>query len=173
MSDSPAGQQPQAIPSATRVDAVDVGLSHVALVVRCVEASQDFYQRFAGMEIVHRREGSRGPVVWLSDLSRPFVIVLMQAEERVGGLGGFSHLGVGCRSRAEVDRLCELAEAEGCLKLPAEDRGAPVGYRALLLDPDGNNLELAYGQHVHGTIRAARGDAPPRAGGDFAANLPS
>ncbi|HAS1091195.1 TPA: VOC family protein, partial [Enterobacter cloacae] len=35
---------------------IDVGFTHVAFVVRNLEKSIDFYSRYAGMEIVHRRE---------------------------------------------------------------------------------------------------------------------
>lgn len=35
---------------------IDVGFTHVAFVVRDLEKSIDFYGRYAGMEVVHRRE---------------------------------------------------------------------------------------------------------------------
>lgn len=134
----------------------EVGLHHIALVVRDLDASVAFYARFAGMEVVHRRsEGSR-PVVWLSDLSRPFAIVLVQADVVDTRLDGVAHLGVGCGSQSEVDRRCGLAESEGCLELPPMDAGPPVGYFALLRDPDGHQLELSYGQRVAGAVERGR-----------------
>lgn len=127
----------------------DIGLTHVALPSQDIEASIAFYWRYARMEVVHRREGSAGRVVWLSDHTRPFVIVLIEQEERVENpLGPFAHLGVGCESREEVDRLCALAAAEGRLRLAPSDSGYPVGYFALLVDPDGHTLELSFGQEV-------------------------
>ena len=98
----------------------DRGLTHVALLVRDPEASIAFYARYARMQVVHRRrdEASGRQVLWLSDLTRPFVIVLIQAERVEGRLDGFAHLGVGCESRAEVDRLCALAREEGRLGHP-------------------------------------------------------
>jgi predicted lactoylglutathione lyase len=59
-----------------------------------------------------------------------------------------AHLGVACASRAEVDHLCAQAKAEGCLLLEPHDAGPPVGYSALLSDPDGHTLELSFGQEV-------------------------
>ncbi len=138
--------------------AKDVGLTHVALLIRDPEASLAFYGRYAAMEPVHqRRDASSGrQVLWLSDRTRPFVVVLIEAEQVEGRLEGFAHLGVGCESRAEVDRLCEVARAEGCLKLGPVDSGAPVGYWAFIEDPDGHNLEISYGQEVGLTVEGAR-----------------
>jgi len=121
----------------------DVGLTHVALPVRDLDASIDFYARYARMQVVHRREG----VVWLSDRTRPFVIVLMQGSE-VEPLRPAAHLGVACASRAEVDRLCALARDERRLVGGPEDYGPPVGYWAFLSDPDGHTLEISHGQDV-------------------------
>ena len=137
--------------------AKDRGLTHVALLVRDPEASIAFYARYARMQVVHRRrdEASGRQVLWLSDLTRPFVIVLIQAERVEGRLDGFAHLGVGCESRAEVDRLCALAREEGRLGMGPLDSGYPVGYWAFLHDPDGHNLEISYGQEVGFTVAEA------------------
>jgi catechol 2,3-dioxygenase-like lactoylglutathione lyase family enzyme len=116
----------------------------VALPVRDLDASIDFYARYAQMQVVHRREG----VVWLSDRTRPFVIVLMQGGEVEHPLRPAAHLGVGCASRAEVDRLCALARDERRLVGGPEDYGPPVGYWAFLSDPDGHTLEISHGQDV-------------------------
>ena len=143
----------------------DVGLTHVALLIQDATASIDFYGRYAGMEVVHRRQDadSGREVLWLSDRTRPFVIVLLEAERVEGRLEGFAHLGVGCESRAEVDRLCEQARSEGRLKLGPVDSGHPVGYWAFIEDPDGHNLEISYGQEVGFTVSGSGGSmAGPR-----------
>ena len=53
----------------------DVGLTHIALPVTDLDESADFYERYARMQIVHRRDG----VLWLSDKTRPFVLVLIES----------------------------------------------------------------------------------------------
>ncbi|MBX7161067.1 MAG: VOC family protein [Acidimicrobiia bacterium] len=135
---------------------VDVGFTHVALPVTDPDASIAFYERFAGMEVVHRRGDPPEVVVWMSDLTRPFVIVLLQMPEVTHVLGGFSHLGVACESREEVDRLCEAAGDR--LLLGPVDSGPPVGYWAFLADPDGHNLELSFGQDVGLAVVMARSE---------------
>ena len=130
----------------------DIGLTHVALTVTDAAASAAFYERFAAMSVVHRRCEHGKTVLWLSDRTRPFVIVLIEVDEVTVRLGGTAHLGVGCGSREEVDRLCALARREGRLRLEPHDAGYPVGYWAIIEDPDGHNLELAHGQEVGLTV---------------------
>jgi catechol 2,3-dioxygenase-like lactoylglutathione lyase family enzyme len=129
----------------------DVGLTHVALPVADLDASIAFYAKYARMRVVHRRPGT----VWLSDQTRPFVIVLLAADEVEHPLRPFAHLGVGCESRAEVDRLCALARDEQCLIGGPNDYGPPVGYWAFLRDPDGHTLEVAFGQEVALAVASA------------------
>jgi len=128
----------------------DVGLTHVALPVTDIDASVAFYAAYARMKVVHRREG----VVWLSDETRPFVIVLVESECVERPLAPFAHLGVGCASRAEVDRLCDAARREGRLIDGPQDSGPPVGYWGFVRDPDGHTLELSFGQEIGATLGA-------------------
>lgn len=132
----------------------DLGLTHIALPVTDIGASVAFYEKYARMRVVHRRQDaeSEAEVVWVSDLTRPFVVVLIGVERVEHPLRPWAHLGVGCESREEVDRLCAEAQAEGRLHSGPTDAGYPVGYWALLRDPDGHTLELSYGQEVGLTV---------------------
>lgn len=132
----------------------DIGLTHIALQVSDMNESIAFYERFASMQIVHERVDAESGrrVVWLSDKTRPFVIVLAESKEIDTILRPFAHLGVGCESRETVDRLCKEAESEGILLDGPTDSGYPVGYWAFLRDPDGHTLEIAYGQEVGLTV---------------------
>lgn len=144
----------------------DLGLSHIALPVRDLDASIEFYRRFARLDVVHRREESSvidaesgnpvgGRVAWMSDLLRPFAIVLLETDTGAGRgqLGGWAHLGVACVSVDDVDRrLVEAAQAGLTIIGPCAD-DEPVGYWGIIVDPDGHNLELSYGQRVGDAIR--------------------
>lgn len=132
----------------------DIGLTHIALQVSDINKSIDFYSRYAAMEIVHERiDSDLGKrIVWLSDKTRPFVIVLGESTEISAVLLPFAHLGVGCRSRQEVDELCAKAKSEGVLIQGPTDSGYPVGYWAFLRDPDGHTLEVSYGQEIGLTV---------------------
>ena len=135
----------------------DIGLTHVALAVTNLERSLAFYARYAAMEIIHRREGA----AWISDRTRAFAIVLIEGDDVGAPLGPFSHLGVACATRQEVDRRCANARAEGCLRREPVQSDGPAGYWAFLDDPDGHTLELTYGQEVD---RAVAGVDPARGG---------
>lgn len=139
----------------------DLGLTHVALPVTNVEASVAFYAKYAGMKVVHRRSdpATGNTVVWLSDGTRPFAIVLIEAREVRSPLVPIAHLGVGCASRAEVDRLVAAAKAEGRPTWGPIDAPYPVGYYALVSDPDEHTLELSHGQEVGLAVARAADEA--------------
>jgi catechol 2,3-dioxygenase-like lactoylglutathione lyase family enzyme len=133
---------------------IDIGLTHIALPVSDIDRSIEFYAKYAGMQIVHRRiDAETGvSVVWLSDRTRPFVIVLIQKDEVNTVLSPLAHLGVGCKSRSAMDALCDAARQAEVLIQEPKDSGYPIGYWAFLRDPDGHTLELSYGQEIGLTI---------------------
>lgn len=134
--------------SSIRLPMSDIGLTHVALPVRSLDASVAFYAKYANMRPVHRRRG----VVWISDRTRPFAVVLIETSSQIKPLLPMAHLGVGVASRAEVDRLCRDAREDECLLRAPEDSGPPVGYWGLIRDPDGHTLEIAHGQELGNTV---------------------
>lgn len=136
---------------------VDHGFTHIALAVADLDRSLDFYRRYAGMTPVHRRTSSDGVrVAWVTDHSRPFIIVLLETAV-THGLGGWNHLGIGVDSRHEVDRRVAAAGREGLVTFGPHDSGPPAGYYGIVVDPDGHNLEIAYGQEVAFTVHASEG----------------
>ena len=147
-------------PAYDRPVSVDRGVTHVALPVTDLAASLDFYEAYARMHVVHRRTDSHTgtSVAWISDLTRPFVVVLIETASLDSRLGGvYCHLGVGVASRAEVDELCARATTDGRTVVGPIDSGPPVGYWAYIVDPDGHNLEISYGQEVGLTVDRASG----------------
>ena len=129
----------------------DIGLTHVALTATNLDASIAFYSKYARMQVVYRSPGT----IWLSDRTRPFVIVLLEVPKVEHALLPLAHLGVGCQDREEVDRLCDMARSEGRLIVGAEDRGPVIGYRGFIRDPDGHTLEVSFGQEIGLTVEEA------------------
>lgn len=136
----------------------DIGFTHIALSAKNIEASIDFYSRYAKMCVVHDRvdtdTGIR--VVWLSDQTHPFVLVLIQSEHPNTILRPEAHLGVGCADKEEINQLCDLAIKEGILVKEPMDSGYPVGFWALISDPDGHTLELSFGQEIGLTVEKSK-----------------
>jgi lactoylglutathione lyase len=150
-------------PNMTIASDIDRGLTHVALVVRDLDRSRRFYETFAGLRMVHERAagGAIERVAWMADRHGAFAVVLV--ESRVlddTPLGPFGHLGLACADRDEVDRLAALAETLGVLRSPPVDGGPPVGYWAYIADPDGNTLEVSFGQQIR--FSASSGAASQR-----------
>ncbi len=133
----------------------DLGLTHVALPCTNMDKTIAFYREYADMEVVHDRTGDGVRVAWLSDLTRPFVLVFLQTKTVERPLGPFAHLGVALKSREEVDARVAKARAAGLEIEGPTDSGPPVGYWVFLRDPDGHTLELAFGQEVEFTVKSA------------------
>src|SRR4029453_14861042 len=106
----------------------DVALTHVALPVSSLNDSITFYTTYARMQVVHRRmvPATGFEVAWLSDKTRPFVVVLSERSQVDHPLVPPAHLGVACESREEVDRLCGLGRGEGGPPKGPRDRGPPT-----------------------------------------------
>ncbi len=89
----------------------DLGLTHVAVGVTDPDKSALFYELFADMRVVHRRPGDLGKdVLWISDGTRRFVLVLLPVTEVVSRI---DHFGVACASKEEVDRRITAARNAG------------------------------------------------------------
>ena len=136
---------------------IDIGLTHIALSAIDMDETIAFYSKYANMSVIHERIDAETSVrvTWLSDKTRPFVIVFLQNQHPETILKPLSHLGIGCASRDEIDRLCDLARHDGILVREPQDSGYPIGYWALLRDPTGHTLELSYGQEIGLTVGQA------------------
>jgi lactoylglutathione lyase len=146
-------------------------LTHIALPVRNLEVTLDFYRRYTTLAVIHERAdpdtGLR--TAWLANAgdttdagdalgiqAARFVIVLIAGSlpknitgdivEEYGFLRSISHLGLSCSSREEVDAIAAAAKEEGCLLLGPMYRNPVVGYICVVKDPDGNNLEFSVEQ---------------------------
>ena len=144
----------------------DHGLTHVAFLVSDLDQSLAFYSKYARMEVVHSRSDSSGArIAWISDRTRPFVLVLVEIPSKIPArrlivrtlgriMPSFLHIGVACGSRDEVDELCSKAKREGVLKKAPLELPPPVGYFGFINDPDGYTLELSVGQEVEFSVRS-------------------
>jgi len=139
-------------------------LTHIALPVRDLDATLAFYAKYTKLVNIHERQDPETGLrtAWLAnarditDAGARFVIVLIHGKlptkitgdikEQYGFLKSISHLGISVESRAEVDRLADMAREDGCLLLGPMYRNEVVGYICVVTDPDGNNIEFSVEQ---------------------------
>jgi catechol 2,3-dioxygenase-like lactoylglutathione lyase family enzyme len=127
-------------------------LTHVALFVADAQRTVEFYERFAGLHVVHDRVDDGVRVVWLSEQVHDpeFVIVAITAAPGAPTVPPrLAHFGYDLPSRAAVDELAARGDAEGVLVHAPADAGPIVGYFCILRDPDGNLVEFSHGQPVN------------------------
>ncbi len=127
-------------------------MTHVAVRTTHMQESIDFYQSYAGLHVVHKREDNGIHVVWLSHLPEDpsFVVVLLEMpHEPLAEPGANDHFGFDVASREDVDRIAERGRADGILKYGPVDAGPIVGYFAMVRDPSGNTCEFSYGQPIN------------------------
>ncbi len=125
--------------------------THLALHVRDLDACVRFYEAFCGLVVTHRRGTGPHRVVWLAEVGREtaFVFVLLEGGPgRKQAEGDFSHLGFACGSREAVDQVARRGQEAGCLAWPPRQEPYPVGYYCGLNDPDGNFIEMSFGQSI-------------------------
>ena len=127
-------------------------LTHVATRSRDVAKSVDFYQRYAGLHVVHDRLDGGVRVVWLSEEARDprFVLVVIGIpHEEYTDRSLAEHFGYDLPSRAAVDEIAARGAAEGILLQGPVYAGPIVGYFCMLRDPDGNIVEFSHGQPIN------------------------
>lgn len=127
-------------------------LTHVALFVRDVGRTINFYERFVGLHVVHDRVDDGVRVVWLSEQTHDPQFVIVAISLPPGDTGApprMAHLGYDLPSRAAVDEIAARAQSEGLLTQGPADAGPIVGYFCMLRDPDGNLVEFSHGQPIN------------------------
>lgn len=125
--------------------------THITINCSDLNASVEFYTSLCGLTIVRDRRIEGRHNVWLgpktkSDEDPTFVLVIVQDQVKAR----LDHFGFQCESRAEVDRIAELARQQDILVEPPVDVGGVVGYFTMVRDPDGHLVEFTFGQPLKG-----------------------
>ena len=142
--------------------------THIALRVKDIDASIEWYTRFTPMELLDRRTDEFGHGAWLGQPDspdKPFILVLAQffpATDPFKGapqevLAPFAHLGIELTSHEAVDEKADQGRTAGCLAMPPTEMPPPVGYICILRDPDGNSVEYSYDQGVYAKAKEVWG----------------
>jgi len=123
-----------------------LGLRHVALRVRNVQRSLDFYRRLLGMRIDWRPDPENAYLTTGSDN-----LALHEVPEGTvadGNALGLDHIGFLVSRPEHVDQWAERLEAGG-VELTQKPKTHRDGARSIYFrDPDGNLVQILYHPHI-------------------------
>ncbi len=123
-----------------------LGLRHVALRVRSLQDSLDFYGRLLGMRIDWRPDPENAYLTTGSD--NLALHQLSNGREPDGAALGLDHIGFVVLRPEQVDQWAERLEAEG-VELIQKPRTHRDGARSIYFrDPDGNLVQILYHPHI-------------------------
>lgn len=142
--------------------------THIALRVKDIDATIDWYTTYTPLELLDRRSDEYGFGAWLGQpetVDNPFILVVAQflpetdpfADAPQEVLAPFAHLGIEVTSRAAIDEIAEKGREGGCLGMEPTEMPPPIGYICMLNDPDGNTVEFSYDQGVYAKAREVWG----------------
>jgi catechol 2,3-dioxygenase-like lactoylglutathione lyase family enzyme len=125
--------------------------THVALRVKELDRSVEFYGTYAGLVVAHERVDDATRVVWLAERAEDptFVFVLIPMAHAEVERPGVHHFGFTLESRADVDAIAAAARRDGILCEGPRDAGPVVGYFCVVEDPDRNWVEFSFGQPIN------------------------
>lgn len=122
-------------------------LTHIALHVKDVKASTQFYKDWCGMDVVHSREPG---VTWLASPGNEdlFVIVLVPGgtSNAPQAANDFSHLGFAVDTQENLLAILQKAKEAGIICWDYQESPPPVGHFFCVRDPDGHMVEFSVGQ---------------------------
>ena len=148
--------------SASKVEfnSVAAQMTHLALHVTDIDASVDFYKKWAGMKEVDRRvsDKSGDTVVWIACEGQEddFVIVLLDgAKQKLDPeKEGMRHIGLSVPAKSDVKNIAEAAKREGVLHWDCMELPFPVGTLCAVKDPDGHIVEFSQDQPLGPDFKA-------------------
>jgi len=117
-----------------------VRIEHVGLWTEDLERLRAFYERHFGARAGERYENAaRGFASYFLEFDGGARLELMQLP---GASGSFAHLALSLGSEAAVDETTERLRAAGVIIADEPRRTGDGYYEGVVLDPDGNRLEL-------------------------------
>jgi len=129
-----------------------ITLEHVALWTTRLEQLKDFYvdhfEGVAGPRYENRSKGFASYFVTFAGGSRLEVMQMPSVPRSLDDVHrqftGFIHISFAPDSAAEIDRLTAVLEDAGCAVLERPHTTGDGYYESVILDPDGNRVELSY-----------------------------
>lgn len=122
-------------------------IAHLAIWTRDIEKMKDFYVKYfeaqSNEKYVNERKGFESYFLTFEggaslELMRRRDIVSESLKDALG----YAHMAFDLGTREDVDRLTEILKADGCIHKDGPRLTGDGYYEAVLLDPEGNTIEL-------------------------------
>jgi lactoylglutathione lyase len=124
-------------------------IEHLAIWTADLERLRAFYERYFGAEsgAEYHNPAKRFTSYFLRFASGCRLELMQRPDVGVGSGGGaetlgYAHLAIAVGSEAEVDALTERLRADGYTIAGGPRRTGDGYYESVVLDPDGNRLEI-------------------------------
>lgn len=125
-------------------------IDHIAIWTTELERLKDFYVTYLSAKAVEKyRNPSRGFESYFLGFSNGARLELMSSpnvdfklNDPVQSPRGYTHLAISCGNRKTVEELTERIRMDGYSMLQAPHLTGDGYYESVVLDPDGNQIEL-------------------------------
>ena len=122
-------------------------IEHAAVWVSDIEVSRAFYQTWFGATANDRYENpAKGLATYFLGFDGGPRLELMQRVDVGPGAGvesiGYAHVAISLGSEQDVDDLTAAMQAAGVTRVDGPRRTGDGYYESVVLDPDGNRIEL-------------------------------
>lgn len=123
-------------------------VSHQLIVISSLNVTLPYYLEYTGLRLLHRhnRPEQQQQVVWLGSRPHGSRLILVEGAKVETAIGPYGHVGISCKTREEYLELLRKVQEKGILERGPLSQPWPIAEWFSILDPDGNRLEISYGQ---------------------------
>jgi predicted enzyme related to lactoylglutathione lyase len=120
--------------------ALTFGLSHIALKVKDIERTVNFYQHIFNVTVMHRKQNFAQVC---TPGSNDIIVFEKSKSTAIGTTGGIAHFGFRLKEASDIDVIVrKIIEAGGVIKEKGEF--VPGEPYVFFYDPDGYEIEVWY-----------------------------
>lgn len=123
-------------------------IDHVAIYVKNMEAEKNFFEKYfnakAGSKYTNFRNDFSNYFLEFKDGSMLEIMnrASMVDPKKMAYRSGFHHIGISVGDRKDVDDLTKRMQEDGCVIISGARATGDRHYASVVLDPEGNEIEI-------------------------------